>query len=128
MNDFESIPIGQHSSAEAHISEQEAVRVTQQDDVPELVEFVLALQMRKPISTDKAARLLKHMVEQQMTSDTSLVVDQMREDDWEKCLSDGETLALLANRILAYLATHDGIALFNFFVKTFARTSGKMFD
>lgn len=83
--------------------------------------------MRTPISTDKAASLLEHMVKQQMSSDTSQIADQMRHDGWEESLSDGETLTLLAGRALAYLATHEGIALFNFFVKTFARTSGTMF-
>lgn len=43
-------------------------------------------------------------------------------------MSEGETLALLAGRVSAYLASHAGVALFNFFVKTLAGTSGKMFD
>ena len=128
MNDFAPFPAGQPSGAQVHISEREAVRLTQEDDVPELMEFVLALKMRKPISTNKAAKLLKHLVKQQMTSDTSQIADQMRDDGWEESLSSDETLALLAERILAYLATHEGIALFNFFVRTFARTNGEMFD
>lgn len=128
MNDFKLVPAARPSGPQAHISEREADRLTQQDDVPELVEFVLALKMRKPISTDKAARLLKHLVKQQMASDTSQIADQMRDDGWEECLSGDETLTLLAERILAYLDTHEGTALFNFFVRTFARTSGEMFD
>lgn len=128
MNEFKPLPSHQASSAQGHTSEQEAERITQQDDVPELVEFVLVLKMLRPVSTDKAARLLEHLVKQQMTSDSSRIADTMRENGWEADLSDGETLALLADRVLAYLATHEGIALFNFFVKTFAKTSGEMFD
>ena len=62
------------------------------------------------------------------SSDSSQLADQMRDDGWEADLSDGETLAVVADDALAYLATHEGIALFNFFVRTFARTSGTMFD
>ena len=130
MNDsnFNSTLADDSRNTQGHTSEQEAMRITQQADVPELVEFVLVLKMKRPISTDKAARLLKHMVKQQMTSDSSQIADQMRDDGWVADLSEGETLPLLADRVLAYLATHEGIALFNFFVKTFANTSGEMFD
>ena len=128
MNNSQPLPAGQPVMPFGHTSEQEAVRITHQDDVPELATFVMALKMRTPISTDKAATLLEHMVKQQMNSDSSQVADQMRDDGWEADLSDGETLTVVADDALAYLATHEGIALFNFFVKTFARTSGTMFD
>jgi hypothetical protein len=129
MNDSNSnsAHVDQSGNSQDRTSEQEAVRITQQDDVPELVEFVLVLKMKRPVSTDKAARLLKHMVKQQMASNSSQIADRMRDDGWETDLSQGETLALLADRVLAYLATHEGIALFNFFVKTFANTSSEMF-
>jgi hypothetical protein len=113
---------------ESHLSEQEAVRITRQEDVPELVSFVIALHMSRPVSTDMAARLLKHMVKQQMSTDAGLIADQMRQDEWASHLAHGETLMMVADRALAYLATHDGIQLFNFFVKTFAETTGEMYD
>ena len=128
MNDSKLDPSAQESHGEGHLSEQEAVRITQQEDVPELVSFIIALKMRTPISTDMAARLLKHMVKQQMSTDAGLIADQMRHDEWEPHLLQGETLILLADRALAYLATPEGIQLFNFFVKTFAETSGDMYD
>jgi hypothetical protein len=130
MNDSNSnsAHVDQSGNSQDRTSEQEAVRITQQDDVPELVEFVLVLKMKRPVSTDKAARLLKHMVKQQMASNSSQIADRMRDDGWETDLSEGETLAFLADRVLAYLATHEGIALFNFFVKTFAKTNGEMFE
>lgn len=108
-----------------HTSEEEAIRITRQDDVPELVEFILALKMRRPISTDMAAELLTHMVMQQRSADASQIADQMAADKWAAVVSDGETLPILAQRVLDYLATHDGIALFNFFVKTFACSNGE---
>ena len=121
-------PVHPQTTAEGHTSEQEAVRITKQEDVPELVDFILALKMKKPIATDRAARLIKHMVKQQTASDTQLIADQMRADGWQASLSADETLAVLAGRVSAYLATHPGVALFNFFVMTFARTSGTMFE
>lgn len=128
MNTLKSLHPGLPLDTGGHTSEKEAIRITRQDDIPELVEFVLALKMKTPVSPDKAAAFLSYMVKHQMSSDTSQVIDQMRDDGWEANLSDGETLALVADRLLAYLATHEGIALFNFYVKTFARTSGNMFD
>lgn len=128
MNNSKALSVGEPSGIRVHTSEQEAMRITYQEDVPELVEFVLALKLRAPISTDKAARLLERMVKRQMSSDASQIEDQMLDDGWEENLSDGETLTVLADRALAYLATHEGIALFNFFVRTFAGTSGTMFE
>ncbi len=128
MNDSRLDHPAQASQGEGHLSEQEAVRITRQEDVPELVSFVIALQMSRPVSTDMAARLLKHMVKQQKSMDTGVIADQMRQDKWASHLAHGETLILLADRALAYLATHEGIQLFNFFVKTFAETNGVMYD
>ena len=42
------------------------------------------------------------------------IADQMRDDGWEECLYGDETLTLLAERILTYLETHEGTALFKF--------------
>lgn len=116
------IPLGS-----AHLSEEEAIRITQQEDIPELRKFVLALEMVMPTSTDKAATLLMHMVKEQMSMDAGLIADQMRNDHWDADLPKGADLMLLANRALAHLATHEGIELFNFFVKTFAKTSGSIY-
>ena len=127
-NEGEPINLAGQSTVEGHLSEQEAVRITRQEDIPELVEFILALKMNRPISTDQAARLLRHMVKQQTSSDDCLIADQMRADGWETCLSEGETLDVIAGRVTAYLASQPGVSLFNFFVKTFACTSGTMFD
>lgn len=108
-----------------HTSKAEAIRITRQEDVPELVEFILALKMRRPISIDMAADLLTHMIMQQRTTDAGQIVDQMGADKWAAVISDGETLPVLAERVLAYLATHNGIALFNFFVETLACSDGE---
>ena len=109
-----------------HTSEAEAVRITQEEDVPELVDFIVALKMRRPISTEMAARLLTHIVMQQRSTEASEIADKMESDNWAAIFSDGETAPILAERVLAYLATNDGIALFNFFVKTFARSDGEI--
>jgi hypothetical protein len=112
---------------ESHLSEAEALRITHLEDRPELAVFVAALGMRKPVSTDKIAFLLEHMIKEQMSADTTTVADQMRNDHWENDLSDGETLDDVADRAFVFLRTHEGIALFNFFAKIFAKTSGSMF-
>lgn len=109
-----------------HTSEAEAIRITQEEDVPELVDFIVALKMHRPISTEMAARLLTHIVMQQRSTEASEIADKMEADNWAAIFSDGETTPILAERVLAYLATNDGIALFNFFVKTFARSDGEI--
>jgi hypothetical protein len=86
------------------------------------------LKMHRPVSTDQAARLFRHMVKQQTANTDCLITDQMRADGWETRLSEGETLEMLAGRVSAYLASQAGVCLFNFFVKTFASTSGFMSD
>ena len=128
MNKVKPIVHAEQPAVQGHISEQEAVRITRQEDVPELVEFIQALQMKRPVSTDQAARLLRHMVKQQTASDDSLIADQIRTDGWEARLSEGETLEILAGRVSTYLASNAGVCLFNFFVQTFAGASGNMFD
>lgn len=105
----------------------EAVRITHLEERSELAVFVAALGMQKPVSTDKIAFLLEHILTEQMSADTTSIASQMRNDNWENDLSDGETLETVAHRALAFLGTHEGIALFNFFTKTFAKTSGTMF-
>jgi hypothetical protein len=128
MSEVKRIIVASQPVAAGHLSEQEAVRITRQEDIPELVEFILALKMHRPVSTDQAARLFRHMVKQQTASDDCLIADQMRADGWESRLSEGETMTMLAGRVSAYLTSHAGVSLFNFFVKTFANTSGAMFD
>lgn len=112
---------------ETHLSQSEALRITHLEDQPELAVFVAALGMRQPVSTDKMAFLLEHMIKEQMTADTTTIAAQMRNDGWEQALSEGETLDTVAHRALLFLRTQEGITLFNFFAKIFAKTSGTMF-
>ena len=125
-SDFEVPRTSYPAHNETHLSESEAVRITHLEDQPELAAFVAALGMRQPVSTDKIAFLLEHMIKEQMTADTATIAAQMRHDGWENALSEGETLDAVAHRALLFLRTHEGIALFNFFAKIFAKTSGSM--
>jgi hypothetical protein len=124
----EAVPAGVTAQTQTALSETEAVRITHLEDRAELAVFVAALGMRTPVSTDKIAFLLEHMLKEQMSADTATIASQMRNDHWEHHLSDGETLEIVAHRALTFLRTHEGIALFNFFTKTFAKTSGAMFS
>lgn len=107
---------------EGHLSDDEALRITHDEDEPQLAAFVSALGMQRPVSTDKVAFLLEHMIKEQMSADTAAIADQMRNDHWEADLTAGETLTEVAHRALSYLRTHEGIRLFNFFAKIFAKT------
>ena len=113
---------------EAHLSDQAATRITRNESAPELASFVAALNMQRPVTSNKAAQLLEHVIKESMSATTSLLENQMRLDHWETDLSDGETLGPLAERAQLFLESPEGVRLFNFFAKTYAKTSGEMFD
>ncbi len=111
-----------------HISDHAAARITRREGDPELSAFVAALTMVRPVSADKAALLLEHVIKESMSANIALLEGQMRTDGWDADLSAGETLATVAERAAFFLESPDGIRLFNFFAKTFAKTTGEMFD
>lgn len=115
-------------AAPGHITDHAATRIARDGCEAELAAFVAALAMPRPVSTDQAARLLEHVIKETMSATTSLLEDQMRLDHWDGALSDGETLAIVAERAQLFLETPEGVRLFNFFAKTYARTAGEMFD
>jgi hypothetical protein len=110
------------------LSEACAVDATHQQARSELALFTEALALPVSMSTDKVALLLEHVIKEQTSSDSSLIRDQMIRDGWEKEGIDATLIETIAQRASAYLATDKGIKLFNFFVKTYARTSPKMFE
>lgn len=118
----------QSPPAPGHISDHAATRITRRDCDPELAALVAALTMQRPVSTGQAAQLLEHVIKETMSATTSLLENQMRLDHWENALADGETLGLLAERAQLFLESPEGVRLFNFFAKTYAKTSGEMFD
>ena len=117
----------QPEAAPGHITDRAATRITRRDHA-ELAAFVAALTMQRPVTTDHAALLLEHVIKETMSATTSLLENQMRLDHWEAALADGETLSIVAERAQLFLETPEGVRLFNFFAKTYARTSGEMFD
>lgn len=115
-------------AAPGHITDHAATHITRRDGDAELEAFVAALAMQRPVTTDQAAQLLEHIIKETMSATTSLLENQMRLDQWEAALADGETLGQLAERAQQFLETPDGVRLFNFFAKTYAKTAGEMFD
>lgn len=112
----------------AHLSDKDAARIARYEGAPELAAFVAALNMQRPVTSNKAARLLEHVIKETMSATVAWIEGQMRTDHWDKDLSDGETLTILAERAQLFLESPQGIQLFNFFAKTFAKTTGEMFD
>jgi hypothetical protein len=112
----------------AHLSDQDAALIARYESAPALAEFVAALNMQRPVTSNRAARLLEHIIKETMSATVDLVEGQMRTDHWEKDLAPGETLPEVAARAQAFLETPAGVELFNFFARTFARTTGEMFD
>jgi hypothetical protein len=111
-----------------HLSDREAKSITRNEAQPELAGFVAALTMQRPVSSSKAALLLENVIKETMSANVALLEGQMRTDHWDEDLSSGETLEILAERAQLFLETPEGIRLFNFFAKTFAKTSGEMYD
>jgi hypothetical protein len=113
---------------EAHLSDHDAKLIARYEGAPELADFVAALNMQSAVTSNRAARLLEHIIKESMSSTAALIEAQMRIDHWENVLSPGETLPELAERAQRFLETPAGVELFNFFAKTFAKTTGEMFD
>lgn len=113
---------------DAHLSNKDAALIARYEGAPELAAFVAALGMQRPVTSNQAARLIEHVIKETMSATVALIEGQMRTDHWDKDLSDGETLAMLAERANAYFDTPAGVQLFNLFAKTFAKTTGEMFD
>jgi hypothetical protein len=115
-------------AGQAHISDDAANHITRHECDAELAAFVDALGMQRPVPAEKVAELLEHSMKDAMSANASLIEDQMRLDHWESDLSNGETLGELANRALQFLETPEGVRLYNFFAKTYARTTGEIYD
>ena len=116
------------SADQAHISDAAANNITRHECHTELVAFVDALAMQRPVPVEKIAQLLEHSMKDSMTASTNLIEDQMRLDHWEVDLAAGETLDALASRAQRFLETPEGVRLYNFFAKTYAKTTGEMYD
>ena len=115
-------------AGQAHISDAAANSMTRHECHDELVAFVDALAMERPVQVEKVAQLLEHSMKDSMTATTSLIEDQMRLDHWDADLGDGETLDDLADRAQQFLETAEGVRLYNHFAKIYARTTGEMYD
>jgi hypothetical protein len=105
------------------LSDSQAVDVTHQHARAELARFSAALDMAVPVSIDKLASLLEHLIKEQTSSDSAMIRDQMVRDGWTEQDGNAEQLDIIAERATKFLASEKGIELFNFFVKIFARTS-----
>jgi len=113
---------------DAHLTDVQAKAIVLEDNDEQLQGFIAALGMARPIDADQAGRLLENVIKGAMSANIDRLADQMRLDGWDAALSPGETLDALASRANAYLESPQGLELFNLFSKTFARTTGEMFD
>jgi hypothetical protein len=109
------------------MSGAQAARVANSDNRPELTAFIGALAMQRPVSIDKAARLIEHFLTENTSFTAEVIAAQMRMDQWEDDLSNAEQLQDIAERAADFLNTEQGIDLYNSFKTVFAKTHGEMF-
>jgi hypothetical protein len=112
----------------AHLSEVQAEQLARDGSDQQLQAFIQALAMKNPVDPDKAARLLEHVIKEAMSANIDWLQGQMLEDGWEASLAPGENLIDIATRANNYLESEQGLELFNLFTKSFARTTGEIFD
>jgi hypothetical protein len=112
----------------ARLSTEQAEDSARDDNDQQLQQFIAALAMQRPVDAARAARLLEHVIKEAMSANVDWLEGQMREDGWEAALAPGESLTDIAMRANAYLESPEGLELFNLFTKTFARTTGEIFD
>lgn len=120
-----SLSAGQSPS---RLTEAQAQEHSLDDSDQQLQQFVAALKMAKPVSTELAARLVEDVVKGATSANVDLLEAQMRIDGWDRTLSPGEDLATLAMRANAYLESPEGVEMFNLFTRNVARTTGEIFD
>ncbi len=111
-----------------HLSDAQAEDSVREDNDPQLHHFIKALGMRGAVSTDKVASLLEHVIKEATSANVDWLEGQMREDGWAASLAPDENLHEIATRANAYLESPEGVELFNLFTRTFARTTGEIFD
>ena len=102
------------------LSEVEARHLAHHACQQKLAEFLSAMAMQKPVSHDKAATLIRHIVKNGIAADPLLVAGQMRINHWEGGLANGDNLDVLAERACAFLATAQGHQLLAFFARIFS--------
>lgn len=112
----------------AHLSDPQAEQLARDGNDQQLQAFIQALAMKNPVDPDKAARLLEHVIKEAMSANIDWLQGQMLEDGWEASLAPGENLIDIATRANNYLESEQGLELFNLFTKSFARTTGEIFD
>jgi hypothetical protein len=112
---------------DSELTESEAEALARGECQARLREFIAALKMQRPVSDDKAAILLKHIVKNQMADDASLIAGQMRLDHWELGLANGDNPAVLAERACAFLNSTEGATLYDCFSKVFSRSGERTF-
>lgn len=111
-----------------HLTESQAEHLSRDGHDQQLQAFIQALAMKNPVDPDKAARLLEHVIKEAMSANIDWLQGQMLEDGWEASLAPGENLIDIATRANNYLESEQGLELFNLFTKSFARTTGEIFD
>jgi hypothetical protein len=119
--------VGYPDGIEAHISHKEAVQTVKNDSPDGIESFIAALGMQKPVSNSVAISLFETIVKNSDASDAKAIADTMRLSNWEALLSPGEDLSTIAKHAADFLASPPGIEVFNFFIKTFAKTTDSMF-
>lgn len=117
--------LGYPSSLDNHLTQQEASCILHTEAREQIHRFVQALQLKTEVSDDDAASLLMNIAKQTLPPGTEEMAVQMRINNWDRCMSEDE-LQLAAKNAQAFLQSHEGIELANFFVKTMAKATDNM--
>ena len=118
---------GYSSQVDPHLSHEEARQELSNDSAESIQHFIDALAMQDPVSQATALALLEALLKETTTGGAGEIGNTMRMMEWEKLMSGGESLPLIAGRAADFLNTHPGLEVFNFFVKTLSKTSDSMY-
>lgn len=117
--------LGYPSSLDNHLTQQEVSSILHTEAREQIHRFIQALNLTTPVSDDDAASLLMNIARQTLPPGTEEMAVQMRINNWDRCLSE-EELQQAAKNAQAFLQSHEGIELGNFFVKTMAKATDNM--
>lgn len=90
--------------------------------------FAAVLGMRDPVTEDEALRLLEAVGKDALVEQPDAIADRMALYGWDRRLAPGEDLREIGKRAADWLATPEGLALFNALTRELATIDASMFE
>jgi hypothetical protein len=134
MNNSTGQPIAPHiedlgypADVDNHLTHEQARQIMLTEGRSKIQLFLDALKLQQAVSIDDGATLLANLVKETLPTHTDAMATRMRECNWDQMLGE-QRLQEAAINAQAFLQTHEGIELSNYFTRVVAKASDSMWD